>query len=430
MKRTFFNKRSKQEKASGAAERTVPLAAIRHNHLTRSSSVGLGRDAVASLLHETDDELKGVNNSEDDYVAQLNAGLVKPQRIQRIRDRLVNLATDDAQFLYGKTKGAFIRDAIFYDKYDDNSAFYDTQPQPFSSRLQEKQVNPETGAEEFVVGNETLLSFVQWYMAQTIGEQKKLDAKIDGLKLEYKDVVVDTIRQGQLPDRVYEALLRIDKVDVLHDDMFATDASDGKGQSMAGWYKYRPRLEVAVSPKLDEVQFKETLTHELTHALSNDHTARYGRRKLLGLHFGREYGAKVFNEMLTEHLSQSLLYGDFTTIDPDKRSSSGVYVLYRQFFDMLANGGLHNIEPGVFYDALYFTQQESADDFINDEKVNKLLHAIEASFPGVDVNSRILACRSDKDLRELMDDMQNSVAARDKSLVLAAQHWGREFDEK
>lgn len=236
-------------------------------------------------------------------------------------------------------------------------------------------------------------------------------AEIDELKREYKDKIQQAVSEGwPIPDPDFR-IYRLDTVNVQYGDVTASGVADA-GRSAVYWYTGEPHI--IVSEDRSSYDLRETLSHEWTHVLSNDHKAAHNRFELFEELLGPN-GGTVVNEALTEHLTQSLLYGEFDTLHPDKRGhheDDPMYARERVFMDMLLAGGDRQTSLKLVYEKLYFSQQDSVVDFTHDNQVQQLLLKIDSAFPGVNVMTRLRKFETDEEFDELYADVEAHVRRR------------------
>lgn len=394
---------------------------MKDEFVTRSDRIGLGRRAILADMYDVEETMHKKRWVELVERIRPQAGYLQRGDIIQIRESINTLAPDHAREIYDAMDETFIKDALF-----GVSEYVSTGDNPLGDRLvaRDKKGN-------YLVHDRTVLNFAQWYMGQTLEKQKQLDAEVKELRFEYKNRVRQAIDDGWLPASAIGQLGYTDDVDVLRDDMFATDAA---ANSARGWYLGEQQPVIALSPLEKPAQTQEEiLTHEWTHALSNDHEALYSRFELMSYAFGRE-GSTILNEAMTEHLAQSLVHGGFDTINPPDRKEEGFYSQYRIFFNKLANAGRVKIDVREFYDALFFSQQEDPDKFYYGDKVQNLMRKIDDAFVGMDVILRLRAIESNDDFQELLSDIslyEMSIAAernrQDAKIIRNADEFAREI---
>ena len=384
---------------------------IKDEFITKYPESGLGREAILRSLYSTEEIID--NDDKNRFIRKFinmfdkKSTREKAKEIQTIRESLNALSPEYAREIFDQMDNTFIRNAIFPHDLPSEVSW-------MGNPLGERFVAIKN-KNKHAVSDETVLNFAQWYMGLTLDKQKEYDAEISGFREQYKDRVRSAVDAGWIPTRVINNLRNIDNTDVIQDDMFATIANGAHG-----WYDAYSSIDVdgrstiLVSPIETEQSTKdETLTHEWTHALANDTEEKYNRTRLLRELFG-EAGSFTINEGLTEHLAQSLIHGDFDTIDPGLRTPKGSsYAEFRTLLDKICNGGNVKIDIREFYDALYFTSQEKKNLFIHSESTRNLFKKIEDSFPGVNVLTRLSNINKDNDFDNLLDDLNTFATKKD-----------------
>lgn len=374
-------------------------------HLTRDDKIGLGRNAILDEMWYAKEAID--QDKEPSWMQKMDR-LDREFKIEKIRRVVNKLSPEQAKYILEQMEGAFVG----------NTIFGDSDPLAEGNSLGERLMRKEHG--KYIIGDNTVLNFAEWYMGKTLEKQRILDSEIDQKKLHFENKIRLAVENGWVPERAIANLQHIKKVDVLYDDMFNT-----RVHNWGGWYQsyqFHPDMKptVALSPAGSESEENDHLTHELTHALSNDDEEKYHRWKLFTHMFGK-HGATVLNEALTEHLAQSLTYGYFDTVNPYVRENdtkhAGTYVDYRIFLNALANYGNEKIDIRDFYETLYFSRQDKK--LSENEGAQQLLDKIKRAFPGIDIVKELQGIKKgkgdkeDADLEKLIDKLYEFKKRRD-----------------
>lgn len=417
---------------------------IKHEFVTRQRDVGIGRNAIEATIDLTDDALAhdGGDRNRKSIFKPTHGDIIR-HGAGKVRKAFKSLDKDRSQMIYGRLEGSFAMNALYDHEIDTDTGAY-TENESLASRMTKRSIK-KFG--RHVVSDATVVNFTEAIMAKTLSEQRELDDKVDAMRDVFATRVHHAVNEWGLSRRALRMLESIDEVDVLQDDMFETTFTNRD----ALYRQYRsgfmgPRIIVAPERTL-EGSLEETLTHEWSHALSNDSEAPHSRRIMLKKLFG-DQGGRALNEALTEHFAQCLIDGDFDVIDPKSRRlaglSEGTYFSYRRFLDTLLNKGQIKIDIRDTYDGLYFTQQDDVTQFEKGHEVVELLDKFNQAYPGLDIIGKIKSLKNDEDVDKLIDDMEKNEARvtasvtreylvqkyLDSQLVSKTQHWGNEFDDK
>lgn len=165
--------------------------------------------------------------------------------------------------------------------------------------------------------NGQLLNFLQWHndRIERINADPAVQERLQEERLQYAELVRQAVKEGDLPEGV---LSRLDKVTTV--PTFIGDTFDMAMHERAGYYRLADKIIV-----LEESYEPISHFHELSHAI-------------LG-----KMASHIFNEAMTEHISLSLMNGNFHLVNPYFRQDQGVYEPFRNMVGSVLTSGVADI---------------------------------------------------------------------------------------
>lgn len=234
-----------------------------------------------------------------------------------------------------------VKDSLMAYFLDDSAVSYD-----FVGRLTEKDENGSP-----VLSDLTFENFFNWYQANLAKRQKELKTEfIESIK-DYKEHAEKVVAGGRLPECFSDNLTMLDPdSENARDFNFYIFDLYGSAIDTQGAYtecKFDSRsAPIGISAKLafgKELGHLSTLWHEITHAIAGD--------KMIFYNFEAE---RIFNEAMTEHISNIVTIGDDTDYwEPEEYAfmSGFTYAGERATLNELAKSGAIKIDPNLFYEA-------------------------------------------------------------------------------
>lgn len=230
--------------------------------------------------------------------------------------------------------------------------------------------------------DEQLLNFLQWHNAELEKQQISPEAQqtIEAERRDYSDAVKNGVIEGYLDDTALVAADKVKNVKVFLGDQFSTYLKDRTGYHRRG----TDEVVIAASPYgIDHPylgksmllpNIKKTAFHEFNHAV-----------------LGR-LGDRWLDEALTEHIAQSLKYGQWEVLPPGLRveEDSGAYTAERRLLDVLLEHGVGQDGHGADkIPVALATRAYSAYGQGGHESINEFYAAVDAAWAACKPNELI-----------------------------------------
>jgi hypothetical protein len=363
-----------------------------HEFVSQYPQLGLGRQAIMAAMDHTNAETTSERDPFD--VDRLDGLASQYLRLNEVRVKLGELSPDQRQWLNGQIHRQQMSPWLFYaidpkeyrrQRASNPHTTVQSDQYDYVARLLEKQDydNVDTSEEydEYAVSDKTLLNFLEWNNYALARHTEKLNKQKEQLTTTVFTMVERAIADGHLPNDALRHIKRLSTNTLLFADdglttalvqepnagHFARDAFEPGDIDMQPYDAIVIHPEVIDNPE----RLLSIFTHEAMHCLSR------------GGFFKREWGSKILNEAITEHITESLIDDDWI-VDPRHRNQSrGIYAEYRMVLDQLCYGGKIHVPIEKFLELYGFDFEFESES--RETREAELKEMLTASFPAVDV---------------------------------------------
>ena len=310
----------------------------------------LGRSSVTNDLAEWLDDNHEMNLELVANQHQNNAGWIRKYEVDKAEDRDRGLKSVRKR-LHGLDAAQ---------KTTLNGYLAHEAPEFFEDIYNEWQPGDEKGRDEASwlahAPRRQLLNFLQWHndRIERINKNPDTQERLAAERRQYVGLVQAAVREGDLPPNALDRLAAVDTVPTYIGDVFDTVMEE-----RAGYHKTLTGEVV-----LQEGYEPGTHFHELNHAV-------------LG-----KMSHQIFTEAMTEHVSLSLMYGNFHIMDPVARDEEGYYENYRRLMSNMMRSGLNGDLMPAALRAYCANDTQSKEYQAYEEKLMD-------SYGGIDVNEFI-----------------------------------------
>lgn len=257
-------------------------------------------------------------------------------------------------------------------------------------------------AGDYKIDDQTFLNFLDWYNHTNSQRQNESTDLINELKLLFKSQIEKAVGDGWMPASVLDlGPQRLSAVAVEVDDGYELLKCQDKQAAQEGRFlkgifnDNNPDNPLILLRTI--VANSSTFIHEAVHAVTgygnyydycddtngiNGYVVSVGSMSKI---FSGD-GKTVIDEAVTEHITQSLLYGSVDIIKPVKKTGS--YYEFRNFLDALCNQGAEKIDIREFI-AAYFEDDKTARQLNVKSARNILIAHLRKAFPTGDIITEI-----------------------------------------